>query len=93
MTRRVYEMQQIVFPFMIVDHSTRLRLDRDSTFSFNIQPVQKLLVLSRLNSARELKEPVAERTLAMIDVCNDAEVPESFDGYSSDALLQRRLDL
>ena len=81
-------MKQIVLSIEIVQHTTRLCLDCDAPLPLHIQLIQYLLIASWLNGARELKEPITEGTLAMIDMSHDTEVPKSLDRYSGDAALK-----
>lgn len=78
MARGIYEMKQIVFPFVTIYHAACLCLDRNTALPLHIQLVEELLLASRFDCACELEEPVAEGTLAMIDMGDDAEVPEAF---------------
>ena len=82
-------MQQVIISIVIVDHGARLRLDSDTALSLDIKFVENLLVASSLNGARELQQPVAERALAMVDVCDNAEVAEPLNGNPRDPVLQR----
>lgn len=84
----VDQVQEIVLPFVLVDHRACLRLDRDASFSLDVKLVKHLFVASSLDRARELEQPIAEGTLAMIDVGDDAEVTKSLDWNSSNASLE-----
>ena len=55
MSRGINQMEQIVLPVMIIDHRTCLRLDRNTSFPFDVQLVQHLLVRSRLDRARQFQ--------------------------------------
>lgn len=87
-TRCIDQMQQIVLSFVVPNHATCLCLHRDASFPFHVQLVEDLLVLSGLDGSRNLEESVTERAFAMIDMGDDAEVPESFNWYRRDALLE-----
>jgi len=53
-----------------------LRLDRDSAFALDVHPVQVLRPhVPVCDDAGELQHPVRQRGLAVIDVSDDAEVP------------------
>ena len=55
----------------------RLALDRDATLALDVHPVQVLGPhLTAFHHAGELQHPVGQRRLAVIDVSNDAEVPD-----------------
>lgn len=86
-------MQQIILSPEIINHRTRLRLDRNSPLALHIELVQDLLVAARLDGARELQQTVAERALAMVDMRDDAEVAEAVDGDLRDSALEVGLDL
>ena len=77
----IYQMKQIILPFIVVYHTTRLCFDRDTPLPLHVEFVQKLLLASRFDCACELEEPVAEGALAMIDVGDNAEVPEPLKWY------------
>jgi hypothetical protein len=85
--------QEVVFSIVIVDHRTCVRLDCDTPFSFHVQPIQRLLQATLLDRPRELQQAITQSTLSMIDVRNDAEVPEAVDGDLLNALLEIRLQL
>lgn len=87
-TRRVNQMQQVVLALVVVYHGASLGLDRDASFPLDIEPVQNLLLPSRLNSTRELQQAVGERTLAMVYVSNNTEVAITIEGDIGDALLE-----
>lgn len=73
-------MEQIIFPLVIVYHTTCLRLDRDASLSLHIQLVQDLLILASFNCPCQFQQTIAERALPMIDVGDDTEVPKAVDG-------------
>jgi hypothetical protein len=81
-------MQQIVFPLVLVQHATCLRLHGDTSFPFHVQLVQHLLVAPGLNRPRKLKEPVAKRTFAMINVGDYAKVAKTFNWDRSNPFLE-----
>ena len=84
----VNQMQQIVLPVVIVYHRACLCFHCDSPLPLHIQLVEDLLIIARLDGAREFQEAVAKRALAMVDVRNDAEIAEAGDWDRGDALLQ-----
>lgn len=81
-------MQQVVFPLVVVQHATGLGLDGDAAFSLDIQLVQNLLVAAGFDGASQLQQAVAERALAMVDMGDDAEVPEAVDGNCGNAAFE-----
>ena len=53
-----------------------LRLDRDAAFAFDVHPVQVLRThRAFVDHAGQLQHPVGQRRLAVVDVGDDAEVP------------------
>jgi hypothetical protein len=55
----------------------RLALDRDAPLALDVHPVQVLRPhLAALHHPGELQHPVSQRRLAVIDVGDDAEVPD-----------------
>lgn len=83
--RRVDQMQEIILPFVVVEHGTCLRLDGDASLALDVELIQDLSIASLLNGARQFKKTIAESAFAMVDVSHDAEVPESLNwdfGYS-----------
>lgn len=78
-------MQEIILPFVVVEHGTCLRLDGDASLALDVELIQDLSIASLLNGARQFKKTIAESAFAMVDVSHDAEVPESLNwdfGYS-----------
>ena len=81
-------MKQVVKTLVVVDHTTCLRLDCDPTLPLNVELVENLLLSSSLDSARKLKQPVAKRALAMVDMSNDTEVAIPFKRNICDSSLE-----
>lgn len=53
------------------------------------RPYENLLVvIKRRDSTRDLEQAITECAFAMIDVCDDAEIPKSFAWNCGDALLE-----
>ena len=74
-------MKQIILPFIVVYHTTRLCFDRNTALPLHVEFIQELFLASRFDCACELEEPVAEGALAMIDMGDNAEVPEPLKWY------------
>ena len=93
MTGCIDEMQQIVLSFMIVDHGTCLRFDRDPPFSLDVELVKDLFVTARFDGASELEQPIAESAFAMINMGDNAEIAETRERNLGDAFFEwsRRL--
>ena len=69
----VDEVQHVAVP----RQPDRLALDRDAALALDVHPVQVLRPhLARLDDPGELQHPVRERRLSMVDVRDDAEVPD-----------------
>lgn len=85
-------MQQVVLSIVLVDHRTCLRLHRNAALALNVQFVQYLLLATFLDGACELKQAIAESALAMINMCDDAEVAKTLDWDSCNALLEFALN-
>ncbi len=72
-TRRVDEVQDVIAPL----DAHVLGLDRDAALALEIHRVEVLLAhLPRVHCAGQLENPVRERGLAMVDVGDDAEIPD-----------------
>jgi len=62
-----------------VVHADRVRLDGDAALAFQVHPVQQLFLKVALgHRAGQLEQPVGEGGLAVIDVCDNAEIPYQF---------------
>ena len=72
---------------MLVDHTTSLGFDCDAPFSLYIQLIQNLLVSTRFNGPRELQQSIAESTFAMVNMCHNTEVSETFNWDGLNAAL------
>ena len=73
-TRRVDEVEHVIAP---LDPDV-LGLDRDAPLALEIHRVEVLLAhLSRIDCARQLQDAIRERGLSVVDVGDDAEVPDA----------------
>ena len=55
-----------------------IQLDRDPSFPFQIKRIQDLILhLSFRYGLRQFQDPVGKRRLAVVDMCNDGEIPDS----------------
>lgn len=88
MSRRIDKMKQVIKPSIFVYHVACLGFDRNATFPLDIEFVEDLLVVARFDGSRKLQESIAKGALAMVDVCDNAEVPISLQGYGCDAMLE-----
>jgi hypothetical protein len=84
--RRVDQVQLVVLAVARrVAHAHGVELDRDPALALEVERVEHLgLHLALLQHARVLDQAVGERRLAVIDVGDDAEVPDMVE-------LQRRV--
>ncbi len=75
---RIDEIELVVLPVASgVGDAHRLRLDGDAALALELHLVQELLLhVARLDGARELEDAVGQRRLAVVDVRDDAEVPD-----------------
>ena len=59
----------------------RLRLDGDAALALDIHGIEHLLDhFARLEPAGELNQPVGQRRFAMVDMGDDREIADVFDG-------------
>jgi hypothetical protein len=84
-TRRVDHVEGDDLLAHLPRHPHGLALDRDAALALDVHPVQVLRTrLPRLDDARQLQHPVRERRLAVVDVRDDAEVPQLRRGRRGD---------
>ena len=77
MARGVDEVEHVLLVVAGPGQPDGLALDRDAALALDVHPVQVLRThLASLHHAGELKHPVGQRRLAVIDVRDDAEVPD-----------------
>ena len=82
MTGRVDQVEQIIVAVLrVVDHADRVALDGDAALALEVHRVEHLLAhLLARERAGGFEQPVGERRLAVVDVRDDAEIPDSFLG-------------
>src|SRR5690606_10342843 len=69
-------------------HPDRVQFDRDAALALEIQRIEHLLIhLATRERARLLEQPVGKCRLAVIDMRNDAEVPNMIDNHRNTILL------
>jgi hypothetical protein len=88
MTRGIYQMQKIIFSFVVVDHAACLCFDSDATFAFNVKLIEDLLVSPGLDSTGKLQEAIGQGRFAMVDVGDDAKVTIPRQRYFGDSMFQ-----
>ncbi len=78
--RRIDQIQQIVLAVRgTVGERDRIALDRDPPFALDIHRVEHLVVeLALRNATTSLDQPIGQSRLAMIDMGDDAKVPNMF---------------
>ena len=93
MARSIDQIEHIAFAIgSCVVHPGSLELDRDAPLSFQIHVVEKLLLhISTSHRASVLQQPVSQSRLAVIDMGNDAEVPQARNGNVGHALANSPL--
>ena len=80
--RRVDEVEHVVLAVArAVIEPHRLRLDGDAALALDVHGIEHLLDhLARFEPAGELNQPVGERRLAVVDMGDDREIADVFDG-------------
>ncbi len=80
--RRVHQVERVGLAVLgLVLQPHRLRLDGDAALALDIHRVEDLLGhLAIAERPRRLDEAVRERRLAMVDMGDDREIPDRFDG-------------
>lgn len=81
MARGIYQMKEIILPFVLVQHAAGLCLDSNAALALHIELVQELFLASWFDCTCELEEPVAKGALAMVDMGDNAEIPEAVQWY------------
>jgi hypothetical protein len=76
-TRRVDQVQHVVQTLVVVKHSTCLSLDCDASLSLYVESIQTLSISTFFYDTSDFQQAVAQRTLSMIDVGDNAEVAKA----------------
>src|SRR5690606_8688321 len=67
-----------------VEHAHRVQLDRDATLALEVEAVEHLRRHLTLGErGRLLEQAVGQRRLAVIDMCDDAEVADSVELHAA----------
>ena len=75
MPRSVDQIQIVMLAILIVIHLDGVALDRNAPFAFQIHVVEHLsLHVLGVYRARAFQQSVGKRALAMVDMCDDAEI-------------------
>lgn len=82
------EMEEVVFPFVVVQHTACLRLHRDAPLALDIQFIQDLFIPPGFDRACQLEQTIAKRAFAMVDVRYDTEVAEARNWDRLDAAFE-----
>jgi hypothetical protein len=81
--RGVDQIKYIVLIIKTIIHLNGMALDGDAPFPFQIHIVQGLrLQVPVSNSSCNLQEPIRQGAFAVINVRDDAEIPDMFHGYA-----------
>jgi len=67
-----------------------LGFDSDSSFSFDIQFVEDLLISAWLDGASKFEEAVTESAFAMVNMSNNAKIPIAVNGDGCQSLFEIR---
>src|SRR6185436_19583942 len=69
-------------------HSNRLHFDSDPPFTFQLHRVEHLVLhFARLHCTGNFQHPVSQSRFIMVNMSNDAEVPNIFHIIYNDSLL------
>ena len=84
MARRIDQVEHIVLPILCtIGKGDRLALDRDPPLVLNIHVVQDLILeVPGRNNTRILNQAVCQRRLSMVDVRDNAEIPNIFHQFN-----------
>ena len=73
---RIDEIKHIVLTVERIVHLNRMGFDRDSTLTLQIHIIEKLILLfSFSNCTSCIEQTVSQGAFTMIDMGNDAEIP------------------
>ena len=76
MSRSIDKIQDIFLSLIVVIHLNRMALDSDTFLSFQVHVIQDLVLhLPLSKSLGKFYQPVRKRTLAMVDMCDNTEIP------------------
>ena len=75
MSWSIDQIQDILLALIHILHLDGMTLDGDATLSLQIHVVQHL-TLRHLNSLGELQQTVCQGGLTMVDMCDNAEIPD-----------------
>ncbi len=83
MARRVDEVEDVVLPvFRVVEQRHGVRLDGDAALALQIHVVEDLVFhFAQRHGVGLLEDAVGKRALAVVDMCDDAEISDVFTGY------------
>lgn len=79
MTRSINKIEYEFFSFVIVFHLDGVALDSNTTFTFQVHIVERLLCQFAITQgARHLQQTIGQCRLTMVDMRDDAEVSDLF---------------
>ena len=77
--RRVDEVERVGLAATVIRQPDGARLDRDAALALEVHVVEQLrLHLALIDRAAQLDEPVGQRGLAVVDVCDDRKITDVF---------------
>ena len=77
--RRVDEVERVGLAAAVIRQADGARLDRDAALALEVHVVEQLrLHLALIHGAAQLDEPVGQRGLAVVDVCDDRKIADVF---------------
>ena len=79
MTRRIDEIKHIVLTVERIVHLNRMGLDCDPTLTLQIHIIEKLILLFAFSNRTScIEQTVSQGAFTMIDMGNDAKIPNVF---------------
>ena len=80
------QLESLVLDFRL--HRHRASLDRDASLAFQFHVVQQLILhLTLLHGSGMFQQPVGQRAFAVVDVGDDAKIPNLVQVYHAAACL------
>ena len=83
MARGIDKVEYIVLVIKTIIHLYGMALDGDASFPFQIHIIQGLgLQIPVIHCPGNLQEPIRQGAFTVINVGDDAEIPDMFHGYA-----------
>ena len=85
MARRIHQVEFIVVPILRpIGHRDRMRFDRDAALPLKVHRVEMLIRHRTLrDGVGVFEQAIGQRSLAVVDVCDNAEIAGVFNGHRS----------